>query len=276
MTARALVELDRVSVAFGGPAVLEDLTVDIESGSYHGVVGPSGAGKTTLLRAVMGTVRPSAGSVRHARGLTVGYVPQVESVDWNFPVSVAEVVAMGFAAQHGFWPRLSKVARAEIGALLERLGLAGYEDRHSRALSGGQQQRVFIARALIRRPGLLVLDEPTSGVDVATRRSILDLLDDVHQEGTAVLLTTHDLNSVAAHLPHLVCLNRNVVAHGTPEEIFTPEVLERTFGSPMAVVEHEGHLLAVEVPDKHMVPTDHHLHVHHAHPSDDEAQEVRA
>jgi zinc/manganese transport system ATP-binding protein len=275
-----LLELRGVTVSYGGAPVLDRIDLTLEEGSYYGIVGPSGAGKTTLLRTILGSLRPLAGEVRVAgrhiepgRRSTVGYVPQVETVDWNFPVSVREVVAMGLPSRR--WPRLSKGDRRAICELLDQLGLSGFERRHIRALSGGQQQRVFLARALIGHPPLLVLDEPTSGVDVATKRAILDLLGELNSQGTGVILTTHDLNSVASSLPGLVCLNGGVVAVGRPKEIFDPDILRRTFGAEMAIVEHEGHLFAVEVPEVSPVAAsghEHHVHVHHEHePADEEA-----
>ncbi|MBA3431192.1 MAG: ATP-binding cassette domain-containing protein, partial [Actinobacteria bacterium] len=117
---------------------------------------------------------------------------------------------------------------------------------HIRELSGGQQQRVFIARALLRRPRLLLLDEPTSGIDVRTRHDIMHLLHELHHDGLAIVLTTHDLNGIAAHLPRLVCLNREVIASGTPEDVITPYVLERTYGAPLEVLSHAGMPVVVE------------------------------
>jgi ABC-type Mn2+/Zn2+ transport system ATPase subunit len=130
--------------------------------------------------------------------------------------------------------------------VLDRLGLAGLAGRQISALSGGQQQRVFLARALVHDPDVLVLDEPAGGVDVATRHEILHLLADLHHDGMSIVLTTHDINGLAAHLPRLVCLNRTVVADGPPAEVLHPYVLERTYGAPMSVLQHGGMPVVLE------------------------------
>ena len=244
----ALVRLERVTCRYGRgsePAVV-DASLAVGAGDFVGVVGPSGSGKTTLLAAILGRMRPIAGEVWRRPGLTVGYVPQVETVNWNFPVTVAEVVLMARAGRRLPWA--SSAERKEVAAVLERLGLAGLGDRHIRALSGGQQQRVFLARALVRGPQLLLLDEPTAGVDVRTRHDVLHVLSDLNSDGLAIVLTTHDLNGMAAHLPRVVCLNREVIGAGPPREVLTPEVLERTYGAPMEVLEHGGMPVVVDRP----------------------------
>ena len=130
--------------------------------------------------------------------------------------------------------------------MLDRLGIGGLAERHIRELSGGQQQRMFLARALLRQPQLLLMDEPTSGVDVSTRHDVLHLLADLHEDGVAIVLTTHDLNGMAAHLPHLVCVTHRIVADGTPGKVITPDVLEQTFGARMEVLEHLGMRVVVD------------------------------
>ena len=236
----ALVRLDRVTHAYNGDAVLSDVTFDVAPGEFAGIVGPSGSGKSTLLRVLAGALRPLAGRVeRTADGRKVGYVPQVETVNWDFPVTAREVVTMARTSGRRL-PWMSKPERAEVDDVLERLGLGGLGGRHIRELSGGQQQRVFIARALFRDAKLLLLDEPTGGVDVRTRHDVLHLLADLHHDGIAVVVTTHDLNGIAAHLPRLVCLNRSVIADGRPAEVITPETLEATYGARMEVISHGG------------------------------------
>ncbi len=243
----ALAQLRGVTCAYrtgGGPALV-DVDLTVAPGQYTGIVGPSGCGKTTLLRVITGTVPPVAGSVVRRRGLRVAYVPQVETVNWSFPVTVAECVLMARTSGRRLpWP--SRAERAEVAAVLDRLELGDLGERHIRELSGGQQQRMFIARALLGRPELLLLDEPTSGVDVRTRHEVLHLLDELNGDGLAIVLTTHDLNGIAAHLPHLVCLNTHVLGSGAPRDVLTPAVLERTYGSTMDVLEHGGMPIVVD------------------------------
>lgn len=240
-----LIELDCVTCAYGNRPVLKDASLSVRVGDFSGIVGPSGSGKTTLLRALIGSVEPTTGSVRRQPGVTIGYVPQVETVNWDFPVTVFEVVLMA-RTRGRVLPWASRSEREQVGSVLDRLGIAGLGRRHIRELSGGQQQRVFIARALLSNPDVLLLDEPTSGVDVRTRHEVLHLLGDLNADGLAVVLTTHDLNGIAAHLPHLVCLNTEIIAEGAPLQVLTSDVLERTYGEPMDVLEHGGMQVIVD------------------------------
>lgn len=238
-TGQPLIRLDRVTCRYGRDPVLVNVDLIVGDRDFIGIVGPSGSGKTTVLRTVMGTVKPIVGTVSRRSGLRVAYVPQVETVNWDFPVTVGECVLMARTSARRL-PWASRAERSEVALVLERLGIGSLERRHIRELSGGQQQRVFVARALFRKPDLLLLDEPTSGVDVQTRHEVLHLLTDLNEAGLAILLTTHDLNGIAAHLPTLVCLNREVIGAGTPREVLSAAVLERTYGARMEVLEHGG------------------------------------
>jgi len=246
-----LIRLSGVTISYDRAPVLSDVTIDVTERSFTGVVGPSGAGKTTLLRAMLGTVKPASGRVTRTGDLAVSYVPQLETVNWNFPVTVAECVLMGRTTGRTL-PWASRAEKAEVHGILDRLGIAELASRHIRELSGGQQQRMFLARALVRRPHLVLLDEPTSGVDVSTRHEVLHLLADLHADGIGIVLTTHDLNGMAAHLPHLICINQRIVAAGTPAEVITSTVLEKTFGARLEVLQHLG--MPVVVDDHVLIP----------------------
>jgi ABC-type Mn2+/Zn2+ transport system ATPase subunit len=247
-----LIRLSDVDAGYDHEVVLHDVDLHVHEDQFTGIVGPSGSGKTTLLRLLLGIVKPMAGAIQKQPGLRIAYVPQLETVNWDFPITVLECVLMsGSRGRYFTVPWASKAEKANAHAVLERLGINTLADRQIRNLSGGQQQRMFLARALYRRPQLLLLDEPTSGVDVSTRHDVLHLLADLHEDGVAIVLTTHDLNGMAAHLPHLICVNHRVIADGTPAEVIRPAVLEQTFGARMEVLEHLGMRVVVDERPEH-------------------------
>jgi len=247
-----LVELRGLTTGYERTATLRDVDLTVRRGEFAGIVGPSGSGKTTLLRAIAGQTRHFGGTLAsHPRPgasvLRLGYVPQVDAINWNFPLTVGQAVLLGRWREMGWrpWPR--RHDRELLGHILERLGIAHLENRQIRALSGGQQQRTFLARALIGDPDLLLLDEPTSGVDIKTRHEIMHLLGELNLAGTTILMTTHDLNAVATHLPRLVCVGEGaIVADGAPEDVLTPTVLRRTYGADMLVLRRGDAIYVVE------------------------------
>ena len=248
------IALERVTAGYGGQAVLRQLELVVAQGELVGIVGPSGSGKTTLLRLLTGQASMYDGETRvfgqplsgRRAPRRVGYVPQLDGVDWDFPLRVEQAVLLGAAADSRRVPWFTRAERRRAHALLERLGLAGLHDRHIRELSGGQQQRMFLARAMLRDAELILLDEPTSGVDLATRHDVLHLLAELNAEGLTVVLTTHDLNWVASHLPRIVCLNETVIADGPPALVLTPEALMLTYGAPMRVLHDAGTVVVVD------------------------------
>jgi zinc/manganese transport system ATP-binding protein/zinc transport system ATP-binding protein len=158
---------------------------------------------------------------------------------------------MGLAARSGLLPWSSKEHRERARNVMARIGIDALRRRHIRELSGGQQQRVFLARALVSQPNLLLLDEPTSGVDIKTRDDVLHLLDELNHSGLTIVLTTHELNAVAAHLPWVVCVNGGVIAEGAPEQIFTTDILRRTYKADMNVIIHDGIPMVAEMPHRY-------------------------
>ena len=254
-----LVALRGVTCRYASEDVLEDVDLTIDEGEFVGVVGPSGSGKTTLLRAIAGSMVPVRGSATRRKGLRMAYVPQVETINWSFPVTVAQCVLMARVSGRLLpWP--SAAERAAVSEILARLDIEHLRDRHIRELSGGQQQRVFIARAMLGEPDLLLMDEPTAGVDARLRHEILHLLDDLNARGLAIVLSTHDLNGIAAHLPRVVCLNRRVIGDGVPADVLTADVLERTYGASMEVLVHGGMPVVVDTFRRHPPHAHHEPH----------------
>jgi zinc/manganese transport system ATP-binding protein len=235
-----LLVLDHVTVGYPQQPIFEELELALQPGQFAALVGPTGGGKTTLLKTILGLLPCRSGTVRRSPRLTLGYVPQREIIDWHFPVTVEQVVLMGRYRQTSLWPWPSRQDRRQAATLLERLGLAPYAKHHISQLSGGQQQRVFLARALIGEPQLLLLDEPTTGTDMKTQHDILHLLYQLNASGVTILLSTHDLNTVASHVPWVICFNRGVIAEGTPDDVLTPTILRQTYNAYMVVLKQDN------------------------------------
>lgn len=243
-----MIALRRAGFAFGDAHVLHDVDLSIGSGELLGIIGPSGSGKTTLLRLLLGEITPTSGSIVREPGqpFAPGYVPQLEAGERAFPLTVTDMVLLGAASYSSLRPWFSRSERREALDILERLGIARLRAHRLSELSGGQFQRALIARALMSLPNLLLLDEPTSGIDLGTRQHVLELVGELRADGLTVVLTTHDLNWVAAHLPRIVCVNHTVVADGAPANVLTPDVVERTYGARMDVLIHHGRPVVVD------------------------------
>ena len=232
----ATLELEGVTVAYDGRPALEDVTLLVPHGAQVAVVGPNGAGKSTLFKALVGLLPLRAGRILiHGRPLghhqdCVAYVPQREEVDWRFPVTVADVVMMGRYGRLGWLGRPGRDDRAIVAHCLEQMGLADLADRPIGELSGGQQQRAFLARALAQQPHILLMDEPFTGVDVATQETTLALLDQLRAQGVTVMVSTHDLNLAAERFDQIVLLNRRLIASGPPAQVFTRQAIAEAFG----------------------------------------------
>jgi len=242
-----------MTVAYHRRPVLWDIDYDAPDRALIAIVGPNGAGKSTLIKAVLGLVPVLSGRVaiygrpaRQQRRL-VAYVPQRESVDWDFPASVLDVVAMGRYAMIGWCRPVSRAHRRAALHALEQVGMAEFARRQIGRLSGGQQQRVFLARALAQEARLYFMDEPFAGVDAATERAIVDVLRALKDQGRTVICVHHDLQTVPEYFDHVLLLNTRVVAAGPasgPGSVFTRENLQRTYGGRLTVLEEAAQALA--------------------------------
>jgi manganese/zinc/iron transport system ATP- binding protein len=237
-----VVEVHDVTVAYHKRPVLWDVDCSLPAGKLIGVVGPNGAGKSTLLKAILGLVPLASGRIevfgreaRAARGL-VGYVPQRESVDWDFPIDALGVVEMGRYGRLGWLLRPGREDRDASMDALRRVGMESFAKRQIGQLSGGQQQRVFLARALAQDAPLYLMDEPFAGVDAATERAILDVLRSMRDAGRTVVAVHHDLQSVPEYFDHVVMLNLRLVASGATGAVFTRENLQKTYGGRLTTL----------------------------------------
>ena len=232
-----------LNVAYQTKVVVWDADFDAPPGKLVAIVGPNGAGKSTLLKAALGLIPIASGSIRFF-GLPyaktrhrVAYVPQRESVDWDFPVSAADVVAMGLYRRLGWCMPVRQRHKERARAALSQVGLGDYADRQISQLSGGQQQRVFLARALAQEADLYLMDEPFASVDAATERAIVEVLRELRAQGKSVVCVHHDLSTVPEYFDHVALLNMRVVAQGPVSTVFTPENLRKTYGARLTLLE---------------------------------------
>ena len=232
---RASVSLQGVTIELGGHMALSDITFDVDAGTLMGVVGPNGAGKSTLFNAIAGLLPVRHGKVTlHCADPESGelaYVPQRESVNWRFPVTVMDVVMMGRCCRLGWFRRPGKKDRGIVNVCLGRVGLWDLRSALMTELSGGQRQRVFVARALAQEASVLLLDEAFSGVDAGAQEELVEVLRTLRNEGRIVLLATHDLTNLADRFDQVLCLNCHVCAFGPPDQVFTTEVIEELYGA---------------------------------------------
>jgi manganese/iron transport system ATP-binding protein len=251
-------EVEHADIGYGEKIVLNDLSFQVPHGARVAVVGPNGAGKSTLFKALVGILPLHKGRVLiHGRELSahkdcVAYVPQREEVDWRFPVTVEDVVMMGRYGRLSWLKRPSMTDHRVVRDSLEQMGISDLSAHSIGQLSGGQQQRAFLARALAQEPHILLMDEPFTGVDVATQEATLILLDHLRSQQVTAIISTHDLNLAAANFDLVLVLNHRLVSYGPPKEALSQQNLARAFGSSLLVMEN-GALLVDECcpPDEH-------------------------
>lgn len=246
------IEVNDLTVAYQRTPVLEEVTFHVPKGILMGIIGPNGAGKSTLIKAVLDLIPRASGQVqifgkpyKEQRKL-VGYVPQRGSVDWDFPTNALDVVLMGRYGHIGWFKRPSKQDKQRAMACLDMVGMADFAQRQISQLSGGQQQRVFLARALIQEAQIYFMDEPFVGVDAATEKAIIALLNELKAQGKTVIVVHHDLQTVEEYFDWCLLLNKRVIACGPTKEVFTMDNLQKTYGGRLAFLDQHKRSVLVE------------------------------
>jgi len=245
-----IIQFDHASFGFPGVLALKDITLSIDDGEFVGVIGPNGSGKTTLCRAVLGLMAPIEGHLHifdcacdklrcHHRA-KIGYLPQKGVIDRNFPVTVFETVMMGRYGALGLFKRPGQQDRQIAMDALAHVGMDTHLNTALGHLSGGQQQRVFIARALAQQPKVLLLDEPTTGLDITTQHNVIELVQQLHEElKLTVLLITHDINMIRSRVDRLVLLKTRLFAAGPPADVLKPEILHQVYGKDLVITDKD-------------------------------------
>lgn len=236
------IEVHDLTVSYQKKPVLYGVDLKVEEGSLVGIIGPNGAGKSTLIKTIMNMIKPNGGYVKifgetPKTGIKrIGYIPQKESVDWDFPVTVFDVVLMGRYGHLGWFGRIRKEDRTKANECLEQVNMLAYADRPIGNLSGGQQQRVFLARALAQESAVYLMDEPFAGVDAVTEKTMISILQEMKNAGKTLMVVHHDLASAREYFDQLLLLNMRKVAYGPVQEVYTHELLQKTYGGKLAVL----------------------------------------
>lgn len=248
--AQSIVLFEHATFGFPGVIALKDISLQISHGEFVGVIGPNGSGKTTLCKAILGLMSPCEGTLRifdcaceklqcHHRA-KIGYLPQKGVLDRNFPITVLETVMMGRYGVLGLFKRPHKRDREIAQEALSHVGMLDRQHESLGHLSGGQQQRVFIARALTQQPEVLLLDEPTTGIDIVTQHSVLDLIKRLHHDlGLTIVLITHDINMIRAHVDRLVLLKTRLYAAGPASDVLKPDILSQVYGKEVVITDRD-------------------------------------
>lgn len=230
-------EVKGLKMGYHGNVVLQPVNVALEKGKIIGIIGPNGSGKSTFIKGVLGVVPKMDGEILffnqslNAVRERIAYVPQRESVDWDFPVSVHELIEMGLYQPKKWWKKVAASDKKIIDSALEKVGLTAFAKRQIGQLSGGQQQRAFVARALVQNADLIIMDEPFVGIDMSSQESILHLLQELRNEGKSILIVHHDLATVANYFDKVMLFNNELVAYGNVSEVIKPNILAPVYGS---------------------------------------------
>ncbi|MDN3670742.1 metal ABC transporter ATP-binding protein [Echinicola jeungdonensis] len=246
---KPVVEVHDLIVSYGQNPVLWNIDLTLPEGALIGILGPNGAGKSTLIKAIMGLVKANSGFVKiFDQGLNqvrkrISYVPQRESVDWDFPASALDIVMMGTYHKLGLFKRPGKKEKILALDCLEKVNMKAFANRQISELSGGQQQRVFIARALAQQADIYFMDEPFAGVDMSTEKALVQLFQEMTQEGKTVIVVHHDIYSAGKYFDWLIMLNMHLIASGPTNQVLTEELLTKTYGGKLSMLTDVGELI---------------------------------
>lgn len=244
---RNIIEIKNLSFRYGNRSVLENINLKVEKGVFLGLVGPNGSGKSTLIKCILGLLAPTAGEInlfdqplnKFKQWERMGFVSQkANSFNSGFPATVYEVVSMGLFGKVGLFRFLTKKHKQKVKDAIELVGMTEYTKQNIGELSGGQQQRVFIARALVSDPELLILDEPTVGVDIKSVKSFYSMLSDLNKKGITLLLVTHDVSGMTNHVTAVACLNKFLHFHGNTKDFEQNHRLSAFHGQEVHILAH--------------------------------------
>lgn len=246
-----LIDLSSITVKYGEVTALSEIDLTIEEGEFVGIIGPNGSGKTTLLKLILGLLKPTSGqmtifdqahSLRGRLRSQIGYIPQYQQIDKYFPIKVFDVVMMGRISQLGFFHQPKKRDREVVLNALEKVSMSEYAQTPFGQLSSGQQQRIAFARVLAQEARMLLLDEPTSGIDLAQQHNLLSLIDQLHQvERITILYVAHEISILSRYIDKIICLNKRLHCVGPPDEVLTPGILEPLLQTQVKVIPYQDY-----------------------------------
>ena len=217
-----LIEIEHLSAGYDGKQVLNDINLTVYQDDYLGIIGPNGGGKTTLMRLILRQMKPTEGNIRYykdgkeVKEISMGYLPQYNQLDKQFPISVYEVVLSGLSKTKGLFSRYTQAQHQQVLDTLERMQLTEFKDRHIAALSGGQLQRVLLARAIVSKPDVVILDEPNTYIDRRFQKQMYEMLEQINKE-CAIIIVSHDVAEVLNNVKHIACVNHHLHYHDTAD-----------------------------------------------------------
>ncbi|HSJ67446.1 MAG TPA: metal ABC transporter ATP-binding protein [Anditalea sp.] len=246
---KPVLEIHDLTVSYGKNPILWNIDFSLPHGILAGIIGPNGAGKSSLIKAIMGLLEVNSGYIRvfdsemDTVRKKISYVPQRESVDWDFPASALDIVMMGTYHKLGLFNRPGKKEKALAIKCLEKVDMANFQERQISELSGGQQQRVFIARALAQEADIYFMDEPFAGVDISTENTIVELLKEMTKAGKTVIVVHHDIHSASRYFDWIIMLNMHLIASGPTDQVLTEQLLQKTFGGKLSLLSDVSDLI---------------------------------